>query len=290
MSAVPDFVSMLVPARTGETTFEGQVPRVGWSRIFGGLVVAQALAAAEQTVEGFAAHSLHAYFLLGGDPEFHVEYRVAMIRNGASFVSRHVEAIQKNRVIFAMQASFHRAENGLDHQVAMPEVPDPDQIPGPEELIRDVFPRLPVNIRNYFNRERPVEIRPVSFERYLNPESRPATGHFWIRAKHPLPDNPLIHRAVLAYASDMTLLDIAAGPSGLSVFSPRLSPASLDHALWFHRDFRADDWILFSQDSPTAANGRGFARGQFFTRSGVLIASVAQEGLLRIGRETSATA
>ena len=261
--------------------FRGRSPRTGFRRVFGGLAIAQALMAAGRTVEGRAPHSLHAYFLLAGDPETPIDYQVERIRDGSSFATRRVTAMQHGKAILSLAASFHVEEEGFEHQIAMPDVPSP------EELLRDHAARealvasLPEPARRYFTRERPVELVPVDLDRYRVPAPRPPLFRMWLRCVAPLPSDPLIHRCALAYASDMGLLDAALIPHGRSVFSRSIQAASLDHALWFHRPFRADEWILYSQDSPNANGARGFSRGQFFTRDGTLIASVAQEGLIR---------
>jgi acyl-CoA thioesterase-2 len=180
-----------------------------------------------------------------------------------------------------MSASFHRAEPGFSHQIEMPKVPDPDSLPSEEELKQRLLPNLNEAMRTYWERERPIELRPVDISRYLSSEKRPPLQHIWFRANGRLPDDVRLHQCVLAYASDFSLLDAALIPHGRLLFDPKLMLASLDHALWFHRDFRADDWMLYAQDSPSAEGARGFSRGSIFSRDGTLIASVAQEGLIR---------
>jgi acyl-CoA thioesterase-2 len=261
--------------------FRGRSPQSSWQRVFGGQVIGQALVAALRTVEGRPAHSMHAYFLLGGDPKVPIIYDVDRIRDGRSFTTRRVVAIQHGQAIFTAAVSCHVDEPGLSHQATMPTVPRPEELPGEAELKEKILPTMPDPVRRYFERERPIEFRPVEFSRYLGTKSAEAKFHAWIRATGRLPDDPAIHQCVLAYASDMTLLDAALIPHGRSVFEKSIMAASLDHALWFHRPFRADDWLLYAQDSPSLAGARGFSRGLIFARDGTLVASVAQEGLLR---------
>jgi acyl-CoA thioesterase II len=266
--------------------FRGVTPPSGRKRVFGGQVVAQALVAANRTVDERQPHSLHAYFLLGGDPRVPIIYEVERIRDGRSFTTRRVVAIQHGEAIFVLSASYHRPETGFDHQSAMPAVPSPEELPDVAALRETIMPRMPPSARNYFTSNRPIELRPVEFERYADGLPRTPVFHVWFRATAPLPDNPGIHQAVLAYASDMTLLDAALVPHGRSVFEDAIMAASLDHALWLHRPFRADEWLLYAQDSPSASGARGFARGLIFNKAGQLVASVAQEGLLRLRSAT----
>jgi len=226
-------------------------------------------------------HSLHAYFLLAGDPKVPIIYEVDRIRDGRSFTTRRVVAIQHGQAIFAMSVSFHRIEPGLDHQAEMPKVPGPENLPSDADIRRQVMPMMPDPVRRYYERERPIELRPVEFERYLGKKIPDGRFNVWIRTTGPLPDTAAIHQCVLAYASDLMLLDAALIPHGRTVFEKTIMAASLDHALWFHRKFKADDWLLYAQDSPSAAGARGFGRGLIFSRDGLLVASVAQEGLIR---------
>jgi acyl-CoA thioesterase-2 len=249
--------------------------------VFGGQVIGQALVAACRTVEGRKPHSLHGYFLLAGDPSTPIVYEVDRIRDGRSFATRRVVAIQHGRAIFTLSASFHAEETGFDHRAAMPAVPMPEDLPSDEEFRTRILPSMPDAVRAYFQRERPIELRPVQLERYRSAEPLDPVFQVWIRATGALPDDPVLHQCVLAYASDMTLLDAALIAHGRTVFERSIQAASLDHALWFHRPFRADEWLLYAQDSPSASGGRGFSRGSIFTREGVLVASVAQEGLIR---------
>lgn len=261
--------------------YRGRSPQTGLQRVFGGQVIGQALAAACRTVENRAPHSLHAYFLLPGDPSVPIIYEVDRIRDGRSFTTRRVVAIQHGAAIFALSASFHADEPGLSHQIEMPHVPPPEDLPRLQDIAPERLGDLLPAVRAYFERERPIELRPVGFTRYTTRSPMPPRFDVWIRATRRLPDDPILHRCVLAYASDMTLLDTALVAHGRSVFEPTIQAASLDHALWFHRPFRADEWMLYSQDSPSTAQSLGFSRGQIFNVRGELIASVAQEGLVR---------
>jgi acyl-CoA thioesterase II len=264
-----------------ENLFRGVSPQVGWQRVFGGQVIGQALVAAYRTVEGRSAHSLHCYFLRPGDPALPIIYSVDRIRDGGSFSTRRVVAVQHGQAIFSMAASFHKQEEGLAHQMKMPDVPLPESLPSEAELKQLLIDRLPPQVRSYWERERPIEIRPVDLTRYLSPEKRTATQQVWIRATGDLgPDLPL-NQCVLAYASDFTLLDTALIAHGRFIFDPTLMLASLDHSVWFHRAFRVDDWLLYAQDSPSSGGGRAFCHGTLFARSGELVASTTQEGLLR---------
>ncbi|MGC2224813.1 MAG: acyl-CoA thioesterase II [Methylocella sp.] len=279
--AVARLLAILDLERIEENIFRGRSPQVGWQRVFGGLVVAQALVATARTVEGRAPHSLHGYFLLPGDPAVAIVYEVDRIRDGKSFTTRRCNAIQHGRAIFSLSASFQIEEPGLEHAVSMPKVPLPESLPNEAEMLRRFGAAMPEAIHRWFARDRPIEIRPVDLSRYVRHEAGTLEQNVWLRATGPLPGDPAIHRAVLAYLSDMTLLDAALGAHGHSVFDTGLQVASLDHALWFHRPFRADDWLLYAQDSPTSCGARGFARGLLFTHDGRLVASVVQEGLIR---------
>jgi acyl-CoA thioesterase-2 len=281
MSATQDLLGTLDLERLEVNLFRGRSPQTGWQRVFGGQVIGQALVAALRTVEDRPAHSLHGYFMLPGDPRVPIIYEVDRIRDGRSFTTRRVVAIQHGHAIFTMAASFHADEEGFSHQARMPDVPTPDQLPSEAEIKAKAMAIMPDAVRRYYERERPIELRPVEFSRYLGVKSEEAKFHVWIRATGQLPDDPAIHQCVLAYASDMALLDASLIPHGRTVFEKTIMAASLDHALWFHRPFRADDWLLYAQDSPNMSGARGFARGLIFTSDGTLVASVAQEGLLR---------
>ncbi len=262
--------------------FRGISPKDGWQRVFGGQVLGQALVAAGRTVEeGRRAHSMHAYFLIGGDPRHPIVYEVDRVRDGGTFTTRRVRAIQHGQPIFVMSVSFQRDEPGFEHELPMPDVPGPEELPNASELIGRYIDKLPPAMQAYWQRERPIEMRPVDFSRFLTRAKQPAVQQVWFRANGTLPDDDRLHQCILAYASDFTLLDTALIAHGKVLFDPDMQLASLDHALWFHRPFRADDWLLYAQDSPSASGARGFCRGSVFTRDGKLVASVAQEGLMR---------
>ncbi len=267
--------------RLESNLFRGRSPKSTWPRVFGGQVIAQSLYAACKTVEGRQPHSLHAYFLLPGDPEQPIVYEVDRLRDGRSFTTRRVLAIQKGEAIFAMSASFQVDEPGYEHQMPMPDVPMPEDLPDREEMAQSILPHMPDAVQAYYQRKRPIEIRPVELERYRTGGKMEPKFNVWIRAMEPLPDEPALHQSVLAYASDLMLLDSSLIAHGTTVFDQKIQGASLDHALWFHRPFRADDWLLYAQDSPSTSGARGFSRGMVFDRQGHLVASVAQEGLIR---------
>jgi acyl-CoA thioesterase II len=262
--------------------FRGTSPQVGWQRVFGGQVIAQALMAAQRTVEAERlVHSLHAYFMRPGDPSVPIVYQVERIRDGSSFNTRRVVAIQHGKAIFALSASFQIVEPGFEHQVAMPDVPMPETLIDENEIAKRYLAHAPEAIRKYWGRERPIEIRPVSLTHYFSDKKLDPLQHVWVRANGPVPDDRHAQAAVLAYISDMTLLDTSLYPHGTSIFDQTIQVASLDHSMWFHRPVKLDDWLLYTQDSPSASGARGLTRGSLYTRDGVLIASVAQEGLIR---------
>lgn len=262
--------------------FRGRSPQVGWQRVFGGQVIGQALVAATRTVENRTAHSLHGYFMRPGDPSVPIIYEVERIRDGRSFATRRVVAIQHGQAIFSMSASFQAIEEGLEHQIDMPDVPLPEDLPSEKELRDRYVDVAPENVRRYWERDRPIELRPIDMKHYFSRERLPPVQKIWFRATGALPDVAEIHQCVLAYASDMTLLDTSLFAHGRSVFDKDLQLASLDHAMWFHRPCKADDWLLYSQDSPNSSGARGLNRGLIYDRQGRLIASVAQEGLIRV--------
>lgn len=280
--AIADLLAILDLETLEHNLFRGRGPKAGWQRVYGGQVLGQALVAAVRTAPADRiAHSAHAYFLLPGDPAEPIVYDVERIRDGGSFTTRRVKAIQNGRPMFAMSVSFHKAEQGFEHHATMPDVPMPEDLPSEAELKAKLIKHLPENMRSYWERERPIEMRPVDVSRYLDRVKRQPQQHIWMRASGTLPDALPLHQCVLAYASDFTLLDTALIAHGKLSFDPDIQLASLDHAMWFHRPFRADEWLLYAQDSPNAFGARGFSRGSVFTRDGMLIASVTQEGLMR---------
>lgn len=284
MSELLDQLVRLLDLETlDDNHFRGAAPNEGFQRVYGGQVIGQALVAASRTVpEDRPAHSLHGYFLRPGDMDHPILYVVDRIRDGRSFTTRRVVAIQGGRPIFNMSISFQLVEGGLTHQGPMPDVPPPEDLESELELRRRQAAHLPEVQRASFTRARPIDVRPVAPYDFFRPETREAVQLCWVRAEGRLPDDRRLHQCVLAYASDWTLLDTCTFPHGVSFMLPNFQTASLDHAMWFHRDFRADEWLLYAQDSPTAGGARGFNRGQLFQRDGTLVASVAQEGLIRL--------
>jgi acyl-CoA thioesterase-2 len=255
----------------------------GWRQIFGGQVLAQALLSASHTVEeGRQVHSLHAYFLRPGDKEHPILFKVENLRDGKSFCTRRVTAIQHGVAILNLAASFQRPEGGLSHQETMPEVPPPEACLTRSELVHRFRDSLPPDLLANFSRPFAIDLRHVDVENMMRPEPRPARRTVWMRVNTDLPEDYPLHAHMLAYASDMTLLDTSLRPHGMSLFSPQLQIASLDHSMWFHRPFRMDEWLLYVQDSPSASAGRGFSRGNIFRQNGELVVSVAQEGLIRV--------
>jgi len=275
-----DLVALFRLAPAGEDRFAGHSARNGWRRVYGGQVLAQALVAAERTVEGREPHSLHAYFLLGGNPKEPIVFEVERLRDGRSFTTRRVVARQ-GAAIFAMVASFHTPESGLDHAAPMPQAPPPDACPDPHKAIELLDGPTRFRMKGMLDTMWPIEFRPTDLSRYA-PGARPETRqNVWIRIGERLPDDPALHRAALLYLSDMTLLDTALRPHGLVIHDHRIQVASLDHAFWLHRKARADHWLLYAQDSPNASQSTGLTRGLLYAEDGTLVASVAQEGLLR---------
>ena len=281
--SVDALLEVLDLERVERDIFRGRVPVTQTrQRVFGGLVVAQALVAVSRTVEGRAPHSLHCYFVLPGDTMAPIVYQVERVRDGRSFTTRRCVAIQGGRTIFDLFASFQVDEEGFEHQMPMPAVPDPDMLPSTADIEASHGHLMPPGLKRWFVGERAIEIRPCDLRRYDRASPPLNRQQVWIRAGARLPDEPAIHRAVLAYLSDMTLIDAALAPHGRTLFEPDFAVASLDHAIWFHRPFRADEWLLYAQDSPSTHGARGLARGLLYDRGGVLVASVTQEGLIRL--------
>lgn len=264
--------------------YRGRNRDLGSGRVFGGQVFAQALVAARRTVDdGREAHSVHGYFILPGDLEAPIVFFVDRLRDGKSFTTRRVTAIQHGQAIFNLSASFHVAESGHEHQDQMPDVPSPESLAPELDLIREMADRIPEPLRTVLTQDRPVDFRPVNpIDPFAPGVPHEPVRHVWFKTVNALPDETLLHQAVLAYVSDYGLITTALQPHGLTFRSRGLQMASLDHSLWLHRAFRVDDWLLYAMDSPVAAGARGFARGRIYTREGVLVASVAQEGLMRV--------
>ena len=281
-TAVDDLIQLMDLEPIEVNIFRGVSPKEDRQRVFGGQVAGQALVAAARTLtdDAHEIHSLHAYFLRPGDPTVPILYEVDRIRDGRSFTTRRVVAIQHGQAIFNMSASFQVPEEGLEHAFEMPDAPDPESLPGRRARMAPLADQL----GDLLDRPQAIDTRVADW----SPEDRsrplPPYQRVWLRADGTLPDDPLLHTIVLTYASDMTLLDTALLPHAGTWFTPTLFMASLDHAMWFHRPFRADEWLLYSQDTPTASSGRGLARGLVYTQGGDLVASVVQEGLIRVGR------
>jgi acyl-CoA thioesterase II len=277
-----DLIKVMTLERLEMNLFRGESRDIGSPQVFGGQVLGQALVAATATVEERTVHSLHAYFLRRGDFNSPIVYEVDRARDGNSFSTRRVVAIQHGEQIFNMSASFQSIEGGIDHQIAMPEVPPPENLPEQAWHYRDVLDKLPPNLRRMLGLKRPFEFRPVLPPSFLSAEKVAPSRNVWFRAVAALPDVESLHRCLLAYVSDFNLLDTALMPHGLAHDIKNLTIASIDHAMWFHRSVRVDDWLLYSTDSPSASGARGFTRGSVFARDGRLVASTSQEGLLRV--------
>ena len=261
--------------------FIGRNYPAAWGQVFGGQVVAQAMNAARRSVEpDRLLHSMHGYFILLGKLERPIVFQVDPIRDGKSFNTRRVVAFQDGKAIFNLSASFHKEEPGLDHQIDMPEVPHYSELISDKEWAQKNIDHLPNMFKSYLS-DRYVEFRPTEFLDLKNPKKTEPAKEIWLRVEEKLPDNPAIHREAIGFASDYNLLSTALYPHVGDFEAEKLQSASLDHAMWFHRDFRADEWLLYSTDSPSASNSRGFNRGNFFTENGTLVASVVQEGLIR---------
>jgi acyl-CoA thioesterase II len=281
-AVLQNLVELLALERIDRDLFRGNSQDLGWGAIFGGQVFAQALSATTQTVGPERhVHSAHGYFIKAGELDRPIVYRVDRLRDGKSFSTRSVVAEQEGEAIFSLQSSFQIEEPGLEHQDAMPEVPAPESLRSEREIALAMADELPSIVRARATVERPIEIRPVEPRNPLKPAILPPVRRAWYRAIDQLPDDPAVHRYLLAYASDFSFLGTALDPHGVSWLTGGMQVASLDHALWFHRPFRADDWILYDVESPNASGSRGLVRGRFFDRHGRLVASAVQEGLIR---------
>ena len=277
-----DLIALLQLERIEDNIFRGDSRDIGSPQVFGGQVLGQALSAAQHTVDERIAHSLHAYFLRRGDTGAPIIYEVDRSRDGGSFSNRRVVAIQHGRPILNLAASFQSPEKGLEHFAEMPDVPGPEGLKDLTDVAKGVLDKIPAKLRRYLTDKRPFEFRHVNPVNFDTREKLPPQKQVWIRAVDDLPDDPVLHQNLLTYLSDYELLGVATLPHGLSFSRGSIIMASLDHALWFHREFRVDEWLLYSMDSPTASGARGLARGQFFTENGELIASTSQEGLMRV--------
>ncbi|TXB63024.1 acyl-CoA thioesterase II [Phaeodactylibacter luteus] len=282
MNDIQALLSLLDLEPIEENLFRGQSRSVGSGRVFGGQVLAQALQSAMRTVpEDRVVHSLHAYFILPGDVAHPIIFEVDRIRDGGSFTTRRVKAIQKGRAIFNMSASFQKEQVGFDHQLSMPNVKPPEGLMSWDELVAQYGGQLPEGIRRFLEVSHPIEFRPVERVHPMLSGKQQPLRHVWMRSKGEMPPARRAHQAVLAYASDYNLLTTALLPHGDLAAQTQVQLASLDHAMWFHRPFRADEWLLYAIDSPSASNARGFTRGSIFNQQGQLVASVVQEGLIR---------
>jgi acyl-CoA thioesterase-2 len=280
-------VETLALERIEVNLFRGLAPRDDGPRIFGGLVIAQALLAAYATVENSLCHSIHCYFLRPGDPTIPILYEVDRARDGRSFTSRRVTAIQHGEQIFNLAGSFQHPEEGFEHQDPMPAVPAPQELADESELRRKLIARLPPLVRQMAERPRPIEMRPVDPSNFMASKSAPPFQNVWMRAAEPIGEDPVFNQAVLAYASDMSFLSTSMRPHGMSWQTRGLQTASIDHAIWFHRPSQFNDWHLYAQKSPSASGSRGFNLGEIYSQDGRLVASAAQEGLMRYRPPTS---
>lgn len=282
--AMQELLAILDLERLEHNLFRGRSPKESWQRVFGGQTVAQALVAAQRTVQPDRhVHSLHGYFMRPGDTSLPIVYEVDRIRDGGSFTTRRVIATQHGQAIFSLEASFQGDEEGLDHQVPMPpDVPRPDTLLSQRELMRKFGDAVTEGIKRYWERDRPIEMKPVMLEHYTSREKLDPRQNIWIRTTGRVPSDRAMQSAVLAYLSDMTLLDTSTFAHGRAIFDPDIQAASLDHAMWFHRPHPLDGWLLYIQDSPSTGGSRGFTRGTLYAEDGTLIASVAQEGLIRL--------
>lgn len=281
-SVLDELVSLLALEKLEENLFRGQSQDLGWGVVFGGQVLGQALTAAMRTVrDDRPVHSLHAYFLLPGDVKAPIVYDVDRIRDGLSFTTRRVVAIQHGQAIFNLAASFQKPEEGFSHQDPMPDVPAPETLPTDQERYARYGDKLPPPIKAWALAERPIDLRTVEDDDLFDPKPSAGDRAVWMKAKHRLPDTPTIHQAMLAYASDSAFLTTAMKPHAATWWTRSMQVASLDHAVWFHRPFRCDEWLLHVMHSPTAGGSRGLVFGRVYTRDGVLVATTAQEGLMR---------
>lgn len=281
MKSIAALVDLLTLEQLDDNLFRGQNYQTPWGRVFGGQVLAQSIHAARRTVpEERIVHSMHGYFILGGDPKQPIIYNVDRIRDGRSFTTRRVVAIQKGRAIFNMSASFQIAEKGFTHQIPMPNVLPPEAVIPDEEWAKQYKKELPDLYKRY-QVERPIEFRPVEKFNPLHPKKESPFRHIWLKANSPVPDDQFLHRELLAYAADYNLMGTSLLPHRDRFKRKQMQMASLDHAMWFHQDIKMDEWILYALDSPSASNSRGFSRGNFFNQAGVLVSSVVQEGLIR---------
>ena len=283
-NSIEELLQLMELETLEDNLFRGESRDIGTSRVFGGQVLAQSIIAASRTVDEGSMHSLHAYFLRAGDAEAPIVYDVDRNRDGRSFKSRRVVAIQHGRPIFTLAASFQLEQEGLQHQFEMPDVPMPEDLSSEGSIPEESLAQVPQLMRRWFTRTGPFDFRPVKKVDVLNPHPQPPYSDIWFRLSEKIDVPDLMHRALMAYASDFHLVGTATLPHGISFIQNDLVMASLDHAMWFHRPARVDDWLLYSCDSPSSSGGRGLARGSIYDRSGRLVASAVQEGMIRVGK------
>ncbi|WP_068712870.1 acyl-CoA thioesterase II [Vibrio tritonius] len=280
--ALSELLTLLQLSRQDENTFIGESENLGLPQVYGGQVIGQALSAARYTVDSQrTVHSFHSYFLYPGDPEQPILYDVETLRDGQSFSTRRVKAMQNGRSIFYLTASYQQTAEGFEHQNTMPTIPGPENFASENQIAAKIAHLLPEPLKKTFCGERPIEVRPVTVVNPLRPEKLEPKQYLWIKANGPMPDDQLIHQYLLAYASDWGFLVTALQPHGVSLMTPKFQVATIDHSIWYHRPFKMDDWLLFAIESPTASNGRGLVRGEIYSRDGTLVASAVQEGVMR---------
>ncbi len=277
-----ELLNLLQLERLEKGLFRGQSENLGLPQVYGGQVIGQALSAARYTVaEERTVHSFHSYFLYPGDPEKPIIYDVENLRDGRSFSTRRVKAIQNGRQIFYLTASYHGDAPGFEHQNTMPDIPGPENFASESQLAEQIAHLLPEQVRKIFCGEKPIEMRPVTVINPLKPQKAEPKQYLWIRANGEVPDNQLIHQYLLAYASDWGFLVTALHPHGVTLMTPKFQVATIDHSIWYHRPFKMDEWLLYAIESPTASNTRGLVRGEIYNRQGDLVATAVQEGVMR---------
>jgi acyl-CoA thioesterase II len=277
-----ELLNLLQLERLEQGLFRGQSEHLGLPQVYGGQVIGQSLSAAKETVDSLRhVHSFHSYFLLPGDPEKPIIYDVEKLRDGKSFSTRRVKAIQNGRPIFYLTASYQAEEAGFDHQSTMPNVAGPEGLATEKELVQSIAQYLPKKAVETFGRDRPIEVRPVTVVNPLKPKAADPKQYLWIKANGEMPNDPRIHQYVLAYASDWGFLVTALQPHGVTLLTPKMQVATIDHSMWFHRPFRLDEWLLYVIESPSASGARGLVRGEIYNQKGELVASAVQEGLMR---------
>jgi acyl-CoA thioesterase-2 len=284
-NTIEELLQLMNLERLEDNLFRGESRDIGTPRVFGGQVLAQSVIAASRTVDEGNIHSLHAYFLRAGDASAPIVYDVDRNRDGRSFKARRVVAIQHGRPIFTMAASFQLEQEGLEHQFEMPDVPMPETLSSESNIPEESLKSIPSLLRRWFTRTGPFDFRPVNKSNIFNPQPQPPFANIWFRLNTRIDVPDYMHRALMAYASDFHLIGTATLPHGISFVQDNLVMASLDHAMWFHRPARVDEWLLYSCDSPSSSGGRGLARGSIYDRSGQLVASTAQEGMIRLGEK-----